>query len=107
MDTVLGQGILVLTHTAEQGENTSLDGFDTGLHNLAKLLSNSSGGLSEREGFGRVQIEEYSGKDQTHDHEHFMFGVDTLGVLCSLQWQAENARSEVYVCKISNAVSQC
>lgn len=84
MDTILCQCILVLTHAAEQGENAALDGLDTGLHNLAKLLGNSSGGLSKREGFGRVQIEEDSGKDQTHDHEHFMFGVDTLGVLCSL-----------------------
>lgn len=84
MDTVLCQGILVLTHAAEQGENATLDGLDTGLHNLAKLLSNSPGGLSEREGFGRVQVEEDSSKDQAHDHEHFMFGVDTLGVLCSL-----------------------
>lgn len=104
MGTVLCQGILVLTHAAEQGENATLDGLDTGLHNLAELLSNSSGSLSERERFGRVQVEEDSGEDQTHDHEHFMLGVDTLGVLRSLQRQAENVRSKVYVCKVSNAV---
>jgi hypothetical protein len=62
------------------------------------------GYLAQREGFGRIQVEEDASEDHRHEHEHLMLRVNSTRMIIGLQWKREDIRYKMHMCQISNAI---
>lgn len=104
--SVVFQGIVVVAEAIDDTmkETRVVDGLDMGFHNLTQLLGNRAGCMLEREGLGRVNIEEGGIEDHRHDHEHLMFGKDPAGIALRLQGQREDLGDEMHRHEVSDAV---
>ena len=107
MNAIIRKGVLVLTETIGKirHEGSGFDGFNVGFNDLSKLLGHRSSCLAQWKGFGGIKVKEYTGEYHTHDHEHFMFSIDTSRIFLGFEWKSEYAGCEMDMRQISDAAS--
>jgi hypothetical protein len=105
--TVVAKGRLVAATDVERVPNTlepspRLQSLNLLLNDGTELTGGSVGGMTEREGLGRVHIEEDGNEHGAENHVKLLLSVDSLGVVLGLEGEVEYVSGEDGLCDVTN-----